>query len=101
MGTDDERSARPIDMLSLLLEVLELYFRLCPSILYPLRPAQSDFKASLTNVVLKDLNSEDIALLRNRLFQLLLTIKDDNFVVENVSTACFNKYIPADLTAWS
>ncbi|XP_034256988.1 uncharacterized protein LOC117654457 [Thrips palmi] len=83
MEIDGEATTRPVDVLSLLLEVLEMYQRLCPKILNPLHSAQSDFKTSLTNVVLQDHSSEDIALLRNRFFQLLLSIQDVNFVVEN------------------
>lgn len=83
--SSDEAVEKPIDILSLLMELLEMYQQLCPAALDPLHSAQSDLKSSMLTTVVKATDSEDAAQLRNRLYQFLLAINDSSFCVENVS----------------
>lgn len=74
-----------VDILLMLVELLEIFQRLSPSLLDPLRSSQSDFKLSVASFLKVSTDSVHVAQLRNRWYLLLLQINDHSFSVENVS----------------
>ncbi|KAK3910456.1 Nucleolar pre-ribosomal-associated protein 1 [Frankliniella fusca] len=77
-------SDKPTNILSFLLELLEIYHKLCPSLLDTLQAGQSELKMAMTATVLETTRTEEGAQLRNRLYRLLLAINDQDFSAENM-----------------